>query len=268
MAFKRLIARLDIKGPKLIKGVRLEGFRVVGDPEERARLYYEQGADELLYIDAVASLYGRNSLQSLVQRTASEVFVPITVGGGVRSIDDVKKLLRSGADKVAINTAAVRRPDLLTEIAKRFGSQCLVVSIQAKRSGSGRWEVYTDGGREHSGRDVVEWVRAAQDLGAGEILLTSIDRDGTLQGFDTELVGAVAAEARIPLIVSGGMSSIPDVRQVLELKADAIAVASALHYDKLTIGEIRDGMAGSDVALRWFEPFHLHSSANREDLGG
>lgn len=253
MAFHRLIARLDIKGSKLIKGIHLEGLRVVGEPETFARRYYREGADELLYVDAVASLYGRNSLQSIVRRTASEVFIPVTVGGGIRGTEDVKELLRSGADKVAVNTAAVQRPELLTEIAMRFGSQCLVVSIQAKRTTQGSWEAYTDGGREHSGRDVVEWAVEAQELGAGEILLTSIDREGTQKGFDRELIREVSDAVRIPVIASGGMGSVMDAADAFHAKADAVAVASVLHYNRLAISDIRTGLAETDVRLRPFD---------------
>jgi cyclase len=182
MSNVRLIARLDIKGPNLIKGVQLEGLRVVGDPQEYARRYYEQGADELLYIDIVASLYGRSKLTEIVRKAAHDVFVPMTVGGGIRTVDDVTDLLRAGADKVAINTAAVHRPDLISEVARRFGSQCMVLSIEAKQQSPGHWEVYTDCGRERSGVSAIEWARRGVELGAGEILVTSIDMEGTRKG--------------------------------------------------------------------------------------
>ena len=165
----RLIARLDIKGPNLIKGVHLEGLRVVGDPQEHARRYYEEGADELLYMDIVASLYGRNNLTEIVRRAAHDVFVPMTVGGGIRKLEDVKEILRAGADKVAINTAAIGRPDHIREVARRFGSQCMVLSIEAKRVAPGRWEAYTDNGRQRTGQDVISWVQRGVELGAGEI---------------------------------------------------------------------------------------------------
>ena len=180
----RLIARLDIKGPNLIKGIHLEGLRVIGDPQEFAVRYYRQGADELLYMDVVASLYGRNNLSDIVQRAVRNVFVPITVGGGIRNLDDVRHILRCGADKVAINTAAVARPELVREVSRRFGAQCTVLSIEAKQQGPGKWEAYTDNGRERTGLDVVEWARRGAELGAGEILLTSVDREGTRKGFD------------------------------------------------------------------------------------
>jgi imidazole glycerol-phosphate synthase subunit HisF len=211
----RLIARLDIKGPNLIKGVHLEGLRVIGDPQDYARRYYEQGADELLYIDIVASLYGRSKLTEIVRRAARDVFVPMTVGGGIRTIDDVSDLLRSGADKVAVNTAAVRRPELIGEVAQRFGSQCMVLSIEAKQQSSGRWEVYTDCGRERSGIDVVEWARQGVERGAGEILVTSIDREGTRKGFDLALTGAIAKAVNVPVIASGGYGKAEDLNEVV-----------------------------------------------------
>ncbi|HEM0907920.1 TPA: imidazole glycerol phosphate synthase subunit HisF, partial [Legionella pneumophila] len=197
MSNVRLIARLDIKGPNLIKGVHLEGLRVVGNPNEYAMAYYAQGADELIYMDTVASLYGRNNLSEIVKTTAENVFIPITVGGGIRSVDDAKQLLRCGADKVAINTAATKNPTLISDIARRFGSQCVVLSIEAKRTVDGRWEVMTDNGREHTGMDVVDWARNGEEFGAGEILLTSIDQEGTRKGFDLELVKQVSSMVSI-----------------------------------------------------------------------
>lgn len=239
MANVRLIARLDIKGPNLIKGVHLEGLRVIGDPQEHARRYYEQGADELIYIDIVASLYGRSMLTEIVRRAAHDVFVPMTVGGGVRGVDDVRDLLRAGADKVAINTAAVRRPGLITEVARRFGSQCMVLSIEAKQQSPGRWEVFTDCGRERSGVDAVEWAQRGVELGAGEILLTSIDREGTRKGFDVELVRAVSSAVDVPLIASGGFGEPAHLGAVVAGGADAVAFADALHYGRATLQDIR-----------------------------
>jgi cyclase len=236
----RLIARLDIKGQNLIKGVHLEGLRVIGNPNEFARKYYEQGADELVYMDIVASLYGRSKLTDIVSTAANDVFIPMTVGGGIRNVDDVSDLLKSGADKVAINTAAVRRPELISEISRRFGSQCMVLSIEAKQQASGRWEVYTDCGRERSGLDVVEWACRGVDLGAGEILLTSIDREGTRKGFDVALTRAVTDAVGIPVITSGGMGHAHDlVDAVLQGGADAVAMADILHYGRTTIEEVR-----------------------------
>lgn len=247
----RLIARLDIKGSSLIKGIQLEGFRIIGDPQEYARRYYEQGADELVYMDIVASLYGRNSLHDIVRRTAQDVFVPLTVGGGIRSVDDVREILRAGADKVAINTAAVQRPELIREVAHVFGSQCMVLSIEAKCQGKGHWEVYTDNGRERTGLDVVEWARRGVELGAGEILLTSVDREGTRKGFDCELVQAVSDVVSVPVIASGGMGSPADlVNVVRQGHADAVAMADILHYNRSTIPDVRAVVRESGIEVR------------------
>ncbi|MEC6408904.1 imidazole glycerol phosphate synthase subunit HisF [Achromobacter xylosoxidans] len=254
MAGVRLIPRLDIKGPNLIKGIHLEGLRVVGDPQEFARRYYEQGADELIYIDIVASLYGRNSLRDIVSRTAQDVFIPLTVGGGVRSVDDVRELLRAGADKVAINTAAVNRPELITEVSRTFGSQCMVLSVEAKRVSPGHWEVFTDNGRERTGRDVVQWVQRAVELGAGEILLTSVDQEGTRKGFDVELVKAVTAVCPIPVIASGGMGNIDHAFDVCEKgQADAVSMADILHYRRMELPDIRQQLRDRGVSVRHLE---------------
>ena len=251
MSNVRLIARLDIKSPNLIKGIHLEGLRKIGDPQQFAQAYYAAGADELIYMDIVASLYNRNSLSDLVRRTAEQVFIPITVGGGLRSLGDVEQALRSGADKVAINTAAVARPELITEVATRFGSQCMVLGIEAKRSGEGRWEAYTDNGREHTGLDVVEWVRRAVDLGVGEILLTSVDQEGTRRGFDIALTRAVSDAARVPVIASGGMGTIEHLTSVVhDGHADAVAMADVLHYKRLSMADIRKGAREAGVASR------------------
>jgi cyclase len=240
LATVRLIARLDIKGPNLIKGVHLEGLRIIGDPQAYARRYYEQGADELVYIDIVASLYGRSKLTEIVSQAAQNVFVPMTVGGGIRGVDDVHDLLRAGADKVAINTAAVRRPGLVTEVSRRFGSQCMVLSIEAKLQSPGKWEVYTDCGRERSGVDAIEWARHGVELGAGEILVTSIDREGTRRGFDLDLVRSIATAVSVPVIASGGYGEpVHLVSVVKEGHADAVAVADALHYERVTLGQLR-----------------------------
>ncbi|HOV03156.1 MAG TPA: imidazole glycerol phosphate synthase cyclase subunit [Kaistiaceae bacterium] len=247
----RIIARLDIKGPNLIKGVHLEGLRKLGDPNEYALRYYREGADELLYMDIVASLYGRNSLTDIIRRTAENIFIPLTVGGGVRSIADVETLLKAGADKVAINTQATRTPELIGDVARRFGSQCMVVSIEAKRQGEGRWEAFVDNGREHTGYDVVEWARHAADLGAGEVLLTSVDREGTRNGLDVELARAVAGAVAVPVILSGGFGKPQDlVTAVTEGMADAIGIADALHYRRYSLAELRATARANDIAVR------------------
>lgn len=251
MSNVRLIARLDIKGPNLIKGIHLEGLRVIGNPNEFAMKYYAAGADELIYMDSVASLYGRNNLSDIVKKTAENVFVPITVGGGIRSVDDVKQLLRCGADKVAINTAATKNPVLLTEIAQRFGSQCVVLSIEAKRTVNGRWEVMTDNGREHTQMDVIDWARNGEEFGAGEILLTSIDQEGTKRGFDLDLVRQVSEAVSIPVIASGGMGSLDDLDRVVKQgQADAVAMADVLHYNRLELPEIRQYALNQGIHVR------------------
>lgn len=246
----RLIARLDVKGPNLIKGVHLEGLRVIGDPQEFARKYYQQGADELIYVDIVASLYGRNSLHDIVSRAARDIFVPLTVGGGIRTADDVRAMLRAGADKCAINTAAIRRPELISEIAQVFGSQCMVLGVEAKRSGAGTWECFTDNGREYTGVNAVEWCRRGYELGAGEILLTSVDQEGTRKGFDTALIEAVANVVPIPIIASGGMGSVHHMIDAYAHGADAIAVADMLHYGRATLSDIRAAAVSAGMGVR------------------
>lgn len=251
MANIRLIPRLDIKGPNLIKGIHLEGLRVIGDPNKFARRYYEQGADELIYMDVVASLYGRNNLSDIIKQTAQDVFIPMTVGGGIRSIEDVNEILRSGADKVAVNTAAVKQPELITDISRRFGSQCMVLSIEAKQIGFGRWEAYTDNGREHTGKDVFAWAREAVDRGAGEILLTSVDMEGTRKGFDLELIKEIIKSVPVPVIVSGGMGSIDHaLAAIQDVNAEAVAMADVLHYERLTLDSIRNAALSASVHVR------------------
>ena len=251
LANVRLIARLDIKAPFLIKGVGLEGVRKVGDPGAFARQYYADGIDEILYMDAVASLYQRNSLGDLVAATVEQVFVPITVGGGVRTLTDIETLLRSGADKIAVNTAAVRRPEFISEVSRRYGSQCMVLSIEAKARPGGGWEAYTDNGREHTGLDVVEWARRGEALGAGEILVTSVDREGSRKGFDVALCRAVSDAVAIPVIASGGMGTPAHITAaVQEGGVNAVAMADVLHYRRLPLSDIRDAVAKSGVPVR------------------
>jgi len=250
----RLIARLDIKGSNLIKGVHLEGLRVIGSPNVHAKRYYKQGADELIYMDCVASLYGRNSLGEIIKSAAKDVFVPMTVGGGIRSMEDATNLLRCGADKVAVNTSAVARPKLISEISRRFGSQCMVLSIEAKQNMTNKWEVYTDNGRERTGLDVVDWAKKGVDLGAGEILLTSVDREGTRKGFDTDLVQAVTKEVSVPVISSGGMGKPEDLINVVkDGGADGVAMADILHYNRATVNDIRRVAQTTGIEVREFE---------------
>jgi cyclase len=228
----RIIPRLDIKGPNLVKGIHFEGLRVLGKPEDFARHYYEHGADELVYMDAVASLYGRNSLLDIVERTSREIFIPLTVGGGLRSIDDIRAVLRAGADKVSINTAAIARPALVTEASRAFGSSTIVVSIEAQRSAGGHYEAYVNYGRDRTEVDAIEWAVRAAELGAGELMITSINRDGTRKGFDLELVRRVAESVPVPVVAGGGAGRLQDVVDVIaQGKADAVALATILHYN-------------------------------------
>jgi imidazole glycerol-phosphate synthase subunit HisF len=250
----RLISRLDIKGSNLIKGVHLEGLRVIGNPPEYAYRYYQQGADELIYMDAVASLYGRNHLAEIIKEAVKNIFVPLTVGGGIRSVEDAAVVLRSGADKVAINTAAVANPAMITQISETFGNQCMVLSVEAKQVSNQGWEVLTENGRDRSGRDVVEWIIEAVDRGAGEILLTSVDREGTRKGFDIELLRAVSKSVNVPVIASGGMGRPEDaIDAVKNGGADAIAMADILHYQRATIDDVRNVCRSAGLQVRYYE---------------
>lgn len=247
----RLIARLDIKGPNVVKGIHLEGLRVVGQPRELARRYYAQGVDEIIYMDIVASLYGRNNILSIIREAAEEIFVPLTVGGGLRSVEDIVSALHSGADKVAINTAAIARPAFLEEAAGIFGSQCIVLSVEAKSRGEGKWEALTDNGRECTGVDVLEWVARAEQLGVGEIMVTSVDKEGTRKGFDLELLAAVRGRVSLPIIASGGAGGPEDVAAVLASDgADAVACASILHYDDLPMPRLKELVAAAGFEVR------------------
>lgn len=249
----RLIPRLDVKGPNVVKGIHMEGLRVIGKPHELARKYFEQGADEILYMDIVASLYQRPIDFDLVRSVANELFIPLTVGGGIRSLDDIQNCLSAGADKVAINTYATKHPDFIGEASKRFGAQCMVLSIEAKRSPEMQsgWEVYTDGGREHSGLDVVAWAKEALDAGIGEILLTSVDFEGTRKGYDLELIEAITAFADVPVVVNGGAKDAASmVRAINEGHADAVGLATILHYDEATIGGLKKELQTASIPVR------------------
>ena len=248
----RLIVRMDIKGENLIKGIQLEGLRVIGPAYEYAFKYYLQGADEIIYMDSVASLFGRNSLSEIIKSTAKNVFVPITVGGGIRTLYDASNILRSGADKIAINTAAINNPKIISDIASQFGSQCMVLSIEAKKIDDG-WEAYTNNGREKSGKDVLEWAKRGVEMGAGEILLTSIDREGTRSGFDLDLIRAVSKVVNVPLIASGGMGKPEDAISAFEVGVDAIAIADLFHYQRYSIKQIREAIKQAGVGVRNFK---------------
>jgi cyclase len=228
----RIIPRLDIKGPNLVKGIHFEGLRVLGKPEDFARYYYENGADELIYMDAVASLYGRNSLLDIVEKTAREIFIPLTVGGGLRSVDDIRTVLRAGADKVCLNTAAIARPELIREAAHAFGSSTIVVSIEAILKPNGTYEAYVDYGRQGTGVDAIEWAVRVVEFGAGELVVTSINKEGAGKGFDLELSRKTALAVPVPVIAGGGAGQVRDVYDVItQGQADAVCLASILHYD-------------------------------------
>jgi cyclase len=227
----RIIPRLDIKGPNLVKGIHLEGLRVVGKPEDFARYYYESGADELIYMDAVASLYGRNSLLEIISKTSREIFIPLTVGGGLRSVEDIRSVLRAGADKVAINTAAIQNPQLIRDASRAFGSSNIVVSIDAMKKLDSSYECFTDYGRERSGVDAIEWATQAEELGAGELVITSINLEGTGKGFDIDLVRRISEKVSVPVIASGGAGTAEHILEVIrEGRADGVSLASMLHY--------------------------------------
>jgi cyclase len=248
-----MIPCLDVHGGRVVKGVRFVDLRDAGDPVEAALAYDAQGADELVFLDITASHEERAIMLDVVRRTAEGIYMPLTVGGGIRSIEDIRTLLRAGADKVSLNTAALERPELIRDAAQRFGSQCIVVAIDAKREpGVQRsWGVYTHGGRRPAGRDVVEWAREVEALGAGEILLTSMDRDGTGDGYDLELTRAVSEAASVPVIASGGAGTLEHLRQgVVDGKADAVLVASMFHFGRHTIREAKAYLRERGVAVR------------------
>lgn len=230
----RIIPRLDIKGPNLVKGIHLEGLRVLGKPSDFAKYYYEQGADELMFMDVVASLYERNSLHDIISETAKSIFIPITVGGGIRTLNDIKSMLRIGADKVSINTAAIKRPEFIREASEEFGSSTIVISIEAIKNTDGKYYAFIDNGREYTGMEVVEWAQKVQSLGAGEIVITSVDREGTGKGIDLELTKLIFESVSIPIIAHGGIGCADDVKSALETDSiDSIAIGSSLHYEAL-----------------------------------
>jgi cyclase len=253
MLCKRMIPCLDVHGGRVVKGVRFVDLRDAGDPVEAALAYDAQGADELVFLDITASHEERAIMLDVVRRTAEGIYMPLTVGGGIRSIEDIRTLLRAGADKVSLNTAALERPELIREAALRFGSQCIVVAIDAKREPgvTPRWGVYTHGGRRPAGRDAVQWARDVEALGAGEILLTSMDRDGTGDGYDLELTRAVSEAASVPVIASGGAGTLEHLREgVVDGKADAVLVASMFHFGRHTIAEAKGYLRERGVAVR------------------
>ncbi|MGH2441652.1 MAG: imidazole glycerol phosphate synthase subunit HisF [Chloroflexota bacterium] len=250
MLAKRIVPCLDVKDGRVVKGVHFQTLRDAGDPVELASVYEQQGADEIVFLDISASVEGRETLIDLVQRTSMSVFIPFTVGGGVRTVRDMGAVLRAGADKVAINTRALADPGLISEGAKAFGSQCVVVAIDAKRMGDG-WRVYSHGGREDTGRDAIEWLREAVERGAGELLVTSIDADGTRCGYDIPLLMALARWAPVPVVASGGAGDLDDFRAALqEGRADAALAASLFHYGSYTVGDVKRYLAARGVEVR------------------
>jgi imidazole glycerol-phosphate synthase subunit HisF len=251
----RVIPCLDVDAGRVVKGVRFVDLRDAGDPVEMARVYDAEGADELTFLDITASSGNRETTYDVVRRTAESVFIPLTVGGGVRSVEDVDRLLRAGADKVAVNTAAVDRPELIAEIADRFGNQVLVLSLDARRVQRGAatdsgFEITTHGGRRGTGRDAVAWVARAAELGAGEVLVNSMDADGTQAGFDTELIRAVRREVGIPVIASGGAGAVAHFPPAVEAGADAVLAASVFHFGRLRIGDVKAGLAAAGLPVR------------------
>ncbi len=248
----RVIPCLDVDGGRVVKGVRFADLRDAGDPVELAALYDREGADELTFLDITASSQERDTMYDAVRRTAEQVFIPLTVGGGVRSTQDVDKLLRAGADKVALNTAAVARPELLREAAHRFGAQCIVLSVDARRAAGTEsgFEVTTHGGRRGTGIDAVGWAHQAANLGAGEILLNSVDADGTRRGFDLELIRAVRGEVFVPVIASGGAGKLADFGPAIDAGADAVLAASLFHFGELTIGAVKAALAAAGHLVR------------------
>ena len=252
----RVIPCLDVDDGRVVKGVNFENLRDAGDPVELAELYDREGADELTFLDVTASSSGRSTMIDVVKRTADQVFIPLTVGGGIRTVEDVDMMLRAGADKVSVNTAAIARPEVLGEMSRRFGSQCIVLSVDARTVPEGSeptpsgWEVTTHGGRQGTGIDAVEWARRGQDLGVGEILLNSMDADGTKKGFDLRMLRAVRAAVRVPVIASGGAGKVEDFAPAVQAGADAVLAASVFHFGELTIHEVKAAMADAGITVR------------------
>jgi len=245
----RIVARLDMKGENVVKGINLEGIRPVGKPDIMAKEYYLDGIDEIIYMDVVASLYGRNSLTNYIKQAASNIFVPLTVGGGIRNIKDIKIALHSGADKVAVNSAALKNPSLIKEASEEVGSQAIVLSIEAKKQKDNTWEAYYDNGRERSGKSVYDWALEAAELGVGELLLTSVDKEGLKKGLDKDLLSSIRDKLNIPIIISGGAGTLEHISDVAN-SADGIALASALHYNDLRILDIKTYLRKNNISVR------------------
>ena len=251
MLAKRIIPCLDVRDGRVVKGVNFVNIRDAGDPVELARFYSDQGADEIVFLDITATHEARKTVADVVERTAEQVFVPLTVGGGIRTLDDFRELLRAGADKISVNSAAVARPELITEAAERFGSQCVVLAVDARSRGDGTWEVVVAGGRKPTGLDLLEWVKKGEALGAGEILLTSMDADGTKAGFDLPMTRAVTEAVGIPVIASGGCGSLSHFAEVFEeTGCDAALAASLFHFGELTVPQVKDYLRARNIPVR------------------
>ena len=264
----RIIPRLDIKGPNLVKGIHLEGLRVLGKPSDFAKYYYQQGADELLFMDVVASLFERNSLHDIISETAKEIFIPITVGGGLRTISDIKEVLRVGADKVCLNTAAIKDPQLIQNASRMFGSSTIVVAIEAIKESDGRYLAYTDNGREYTGVEVFEWAKKIESLGAGEIVITSVDKEGTGEGFDLELITKLSSLVNIPVICHGGAGKIDDAVEVFKnTNINAAMMSSVFHYNfiKENISEA-SSVEGNVEFLKSKRSFHNFEPTGIPDM--
>lgn len=264
----RIIPRLDVKGPNLVKGIHLEGLRVLGKPADFAKFYYDTGADEIIFMDVVASLYGRNSLHDIISETAKSIFIPITVGGGLRSINDIKEVLRAGADKVCLNTAAINNPYLIKEATRIFGSSTIVVAIEVIKGDNGKYLAYTDNGREYTGIDAIEWAQQLNDIRVGEILLTSVDKEGTGEGFDLDLVNEISSRISVPLIVHGGAGKVEHVSEVLNnYNVDAVALSSIFHYDYIKSNQSQiDKSEGNSEFLKSKRNFHIFETCSINKL--
>ena len=251
MLAKRIIPCLDVRDGRVVKGVNFVNIRDAGDPVELARYYSDQGADEIVFLDITATSDARDTVADVVERTAAQVFVPLTVGGGIRTLEDFRRLLRAGADKISVNSAAVARPELIAEAAERFGSQCVVLAVDGRARGDGTWEVVVAGGRKPTGIDLIEWVKRGEDLGAGEILLTSMDADGTKAGFDLAMTKAVTDAVSIPVIASGGCGSLAHFAEVFEKTGcDAALAASLFHFGELTVPQVKDYLREQGIPVR------------------
>ena len=251
MLAKRIIPCLDVRDGRVVKGVNFVNIRDAGDPVELAKYYSDQGADEIVFLDITATSDARDTVADVVERTAAQVFVPLTVGGGIRTVEDFQRLLRAGADKISVNSAAVARPELISEAAERFGSQCVVLAADARARGDGTWEVVVAGGRKPTGMDLIQWVKKAEQLGAGEILLTSMDADGTKAGFDLAMTKAVTDAVSIPVIASGGCGSLAHFAEVFEkTNCDAALAASLFHFGELTVPQVKDYLRGQNIPVR------------------